>query len=952
MNVLPYITPLLAFLPGVVIVRLVARKTKVLLSTLETILIGSILWNYIMIVPSLILGLFTSYILYYFYIVTCVGLVLLIYAFLRVVVKLNKDRFKHEVIGKLLHFTKENYPFFLCLFNMLLFIVIISVYHPLFLEFDAMSTYLPNARSILHTASLRTNPYHLSSIISVKCTAVSILYSWIILISGGCYFQLLPISYFILTTLVVFLLSKKISGGQASFIAVITFVSMWSVIKTFARFTLYPDIALTFYVSVAIFFFIKGVEGDQPFWYLFSGTAASLAILTSDIGWIFYVMLLAIFPLFFDPKLGKAIFLLLAPILYNFYFVYDLVQFPSDYYLAIIYRQLPVIVLYPLLYYASKFEFRKTDLAKKSLIMFLVPAFLLSPLYIHNLLYHHIITETLWFSWMDSIVARAYYFYTSVHQLQLGLFANSVADYFHWNTIFTSAAFGALYLVPITGGFFSVLRKCNQKDHSSSILLIWFIIFLVMWSVHFKCAYQTAQIRKAYFMAPLFAVITAEGVRLFSKFIRVTKYTFYSFIVYNTFILAYMRKYIESSKNTFSLFSSDLSLVDVSILTLAFLLSFSTPSLLIYVKHHKSKVYRFLIQGRDVANIKRVKLMLQLLIIANTQIILFSYYTSPVLLYVDKYGWNPEYYTTLDFASRISKKYIAEVGLETLLALEGNVSEITEYFNHFVKDNYATIGFYNARLLAYWTNRTFIDLNWPYGYQSVLHILQEDNSSKLIQKLYESNIRYFLIPKSEPVGHYKGWAALREGWECYKCLLNKTLLFKEINANKYFIPVKEFKFYYLYRLFSPYEYYTSLLYEASAEDIKLTNRLTSNITHHDGVVTLHAIASQDVYEWHGVRLPLYLKPTEEYVTLIVKYSMNGIHRSEVYNIELWSVKDDKRDSILISIPLEYSTVPRGLMIKIRGDVFYEPRFIYFFIRTEALGQYTLNLYYVGFLELT
>jgi hypothetical protein len=343
--------------------------------------------------------------------------------------------------------------------------------------------------------------------------------------------------------------------------------------------------------------------------------------------------------------------------------------------------------------------------------------------------------------------------------------------------------------------------------------------------------------------------------------------------------------------------------------------------------------------------------MLPLLTIIIYVFVLFSSYIYPVLLYVNEHGWNPEYYNTLDLAAQISKKYDVEVGLEDIVALEGGVPEIAKYFNEFVTDNYATIGFYNARLLGYWTDRPFIDLTWPYGYQSILSILQEDNSSRLIDKLYESNIRYFLIPKSKPAGQYQGWAALRIGWDFYERLLNKTLLFQEINTNKYFLPIKEFDFYYLFRLFSPYEYDTSLSFEASFENFKLTNDLTSKIIYNNESITLHANASWNTREFHGVRLALSpLKPTRDYVTFVVKYSMNN--PSEMYDVELWSVKDGQRDTVLMGIPLEYSASPKVLMAKIPAEMFYQSLFMDFFITTVTPGEYTLNLYYVGLLELT
>ena len=262
MNLFLFLVPFLAFIPGIFIARSLSKRMGLTASGVETTLVGSIIWLYIIIVPSLILGLFTSYILLYFYIVTAVGLAILACTLFTLIFKIG--RFKavfHEIRG----FIFKNYLFLICFSSLLVLISILTIYHPLFLEFDSTSTYLSNAKSILETASLQINQNQLSPIMDLKSPAVSILYSWTILISNISVLRILPIIYFVLTGLVVFSLSKKLAGGYAPFIAVIVYASMYPVLNVFARFSLYPDIALTFYVSVAALFLSKGIDMTNPF---------------------------------------------------------------------------------------------------------------------------------------------------------------------------------------------------------------------------------------------------------------------------------------------------------------------------------------------------------------------------------------------------------------------------------------------------------------------------------------------------------------------------------------------------------------------------------------------------------------------------------------------------------------------------------------------------------------
>ena len=341
---------------------------------------------------------------------------------------------------------------------------------------------------------------------------------------------------------------------------------------------------------------------------------------------------------------------------------------------------------------------------------------------------------------------------------------------------------------------------------------------------------------------------------------------------------------------------------------------------------------------------KKLELVLSALAITICIAVMTSYYVSPVLLYVNEHGWNPEYYNTLDIAEQISKGYKNEVGLGDIVPLEGGVPEIAKFYNDSITDNYTTIGFYNARLLAYWTDRPFVDLCWPYGYQSILPILQENDSTKLINELYKSNIRYFLIPKL-PTGQYQGWAAPKTAWDYYSNLLNKTVLFQEINKNKYFMPVKEFTFYTLFKLLTPSEYDSSLLYEAATQNFTLTN-VSSNITVTSEAVSLSANVSQNVTNYYGVSfLTSPLETTTDNVTLVMKYSMTNA--ANLYDLELWSLKDGKRSVEIAGYSLGYSASAKVLTLNIPAEVFSEPLYLGVFIRTVTSGDYGLDLFYLG-----
>ena len=271
-------------------------------------------------------------------------------------------------------------------------------------------------------------------------------------------------------------------------------------------------------------------------------------------------MLLATFLLFFASKFRKILFIVITTIMYYYYVLSDLVSLSPAYYVSIIYRTLPVIIVSPILYYASGFKAKITKTPKKNILFFLIPSFLPATLYIHNFLSFHMITES-YLSMSDSIVSKAAAFFTNVQSFPLGLFAGNVTDYFHWNAVFLSAALGGTFLVPLVIGFLSIIYRIKKKsDYLPSAALIWFIVWLLMWSINFQGSYMYADIRRMYYVVPLFAVIIAEGVCMFSKILKVQQNAFYFFLFYVFFMLAYMRAFFEPATETFALFGADLSL--------------------------------------------------------------------------------------------------------------------------------------------------------------------------------------------------------------------------------------------------------------------------------------------------------------------------------------------------------------------------------------------------------
>jgi len=753
---------LLTTLPGVMLIHILTeRKLKVPFSLSELILVGSVIWNFILIVPSLLAGFFGPYILNYFlvFIFISIGVIL---AWLSLIIL---RRLKLSFLFSPLPYFNL-FPLFLLFF----FTLMITVYHPLFLEWDAVSVYLPSAKSIAMTGGLYSI-YHVSEVITFLSPALSIIYAWIFFLARGDYFRLLPFIYFLLTCLTLYQLSRRVSGTHGALIAVFIFASMVSTIRILAIKSLYLDIAFNFFTSVSIFFVRRATEDHNSFWYLFTGMASALAVLTKQLGFITLLLVFSLIILSLDIKFRRTVFLICVLAVFNFFFLWDALAFLHfpEYLKYVFIRQLPIIVLTPVLFFLSN-RYKKGSATLKDIGMFSLPMAFIVLVVIRNIRELGIVSG----GWGPGI-SEASNLSSLIFPLRRSV---DIGSFFAWHPLFLSIGLGAIYLIPMIIGTCDIIYKSCKGDHVPSILLIWVIAFIMMWAFFFGCTYQDFDFRNLYHFAPVFSIIIAKGVNVFTTFLRINeKYSFYPFILFNTIVLVYVWTYYFNGSMMDNLFAFKFNIPDI--LNIYF---FSLLFIIIFL------LYRLFVRKRisfcvAIGSLhKKISFLasMSLLTIILSQIVLFNSIILPVVSYVNRNGWDPRNYNNKYPTSGFA-----------------NIFEVIDYYNTQVKNNYITISFY-AYFLMYYSNRSVIDLGYLYGYQSILPILNCNDSSTLLHKLFNSNIRYFLIPKpSHPT---------QSIYEAYERCFEHFLLFREIKNNRFFIVANEFTYYTLHKLLSPQEY--------------------------------------------------------------------------------------------------------------------------------------------------
>jgi hypothetical protein len=790
---------LLLFLPGIAVFEFLDRKLAWKLTLLEKVVAGSIFWNGAFALASVVFGMYSGLLGSVYWVFGILSSILLgVLVILRIaMVKVSSLTFPH---------LSRNVK--LCLLFLLPIVIVISVislHVRLWTSWDVWAVWLPASKSIIARGDLLYQTFFLSKeIVAVTPPFVPLLYSWTSTISGGDFFQFLPIIYYVLLGFASYLLCRAIFEDKRIAIgAVIISTTSMVGIATLFGYTLHPDIPTAFFICTAMYYMVKLLKGDtRTVNVLLLGTSLSLLLLSQVIGLLIAYVFISFLLLCLRLPFRKGFFVLA----FLFPMVFLLVN-------AKYFEFLPLLVLYGLgLILIVKRTTLNSNLKMWKALTVLIPI-LPTAFYLYSI-------GKLTGIWAYGAVVSSSF--QSAYDLLRSLAASSqntlsFMDAARLDDIFFRFSFIALLLLFLVG-LFSVARK---RDASTSFLIIIILMFLTVFLQQPRMFYPSLSsdvgyIRRYLYIVPVVAIFAAKGFEwLYQSWgsirNRTMKRPFFiaSLILYCSLSTVYLFERTNSawpyplsslsviSELQTSLAESYATAFDLVVLGAILLLCLEIPKLICFVKAKVSP-----------AKMRKLSSVLLVLVACSSLLVVYSL--------------------------RAPLGGIAANGDTTRLALPADAQELVTYFNG-LKDNGVVIGFSKYFLVTF-ANRQIIDLSMPSCVITFKEVFQNVSLPVLTDALSSRNIRYIIVPKSQQLAEFEIFTSIRAFFPSLGSLfasarinLDKSLtnfdIYRILTPDEYAQYLQNLSYYYNYKnnpiVISGDN--QSLLYKTSIENITLSD---------------------------------------------------------------------------------------------------------------------------------
>jgi len=780
------------------------------------------LGNFLLIAPSILIGFFSNYLNGLFGIYTLFSLSALVIFFIVLL------RQKIWLLIRNIEFS--DFGFKVYLFVILLFALFVLFFHTLYIEYDAIFTFFPFAKSIALTGSMKYNVYDQSVLSTGMAPGLPIIYAWAFTTINSLnaigiqndlrwfdLFRPIPAVYFLLTALVIYMIARETLQKKHAFLPVIIFMSFPSTILTLSAFTYYLDLGFVFYLVSSILCLIRTSKTRKPIWFFLTGVTSSLLLLAKELSVFIIPIIFSMLILISSIKYRRFIFVILSTFPFYVLFIWDIRVFPTSALSWILMRQLPVFALSVVLYYLSNTVKKSNNfLTWKNLTLFLIPFIPSALFFLRGIVY----LGTLYSNWGPGLTEP-----TSILYAVLGTQkAIEVTNFLRWDIPFLSLGLGVSYLIPIIIFFVYLFKRRHQEDKLVNPLVL-MILFTLIETMSFTLVGSQAESRRMYYFAPILAIFAANGLMLFNDFLK-SKYFIYLFTFFNSIIISYIWLYRVNFQNLLELSYLKKSLglanpLDLTFLSMVFIgvflaLPFAQKKLRIEdpqnlklriktpkrVRAHpiEQKILRTRVfadsevRGHTrmratvlTSSIEKKKFRSQTplnrrvmyhlkgritsLFFLTLSCLMVVYPTIPTFLQ----GVNRDF----DFLSFQYDVYEP--------AYENGILVVGYYYTGYIDDNHVTVSFGGAPL-RYFANRSVINLANVKGVQSMQNILTITSPEDLLRTLNNSNIRYFLIPRSN-----------NSFYHLYLGFQESFYLFRFIEEDGHFQSIKEFDYYKLVR---------------------------------------------------------------------------------------------------------------------------------------------------------
>jgi len=748
----------LLFIPGILLLLGLSKKIK--LDFLEKVLFGSVIWNYLFISSTVLLGITTNLVVLYFEFFQLISIAIIIIACMLLVKNVKKI-----TIPKIkLNLTVV--PRLVVLLAVLILCFLLIYFHTIFVEWDAVSYYIPSAKSILVSQGLTSQPYRQLGFFD-SSPSIPAIFAWLINLSSIDSLYTIPIAYFALTSIVIFLIFRRLFPKRSSTIPIMIFASLPTVLVTISSRALYLDMPFMLFLLSTLYSAIriataKSDGNNTKFDYVMFSIGLTLLCLTR-IEFGLFLFPVAIITILFTLKIKGWQIIAFSAIGMVYYAreIRNILLNQSSWF-SYLQRLIPVIIVSFLVFIIlRKLSFENNQAKKLVNKKFVVATLLLTtPLIAYllsNIIISGFITPALPIN-NSEIVQSAEFFNQISPPLTI-----SWIESLRWDNIVTVWWLISPYLIPITISLFWILKRLTKKELSQSLfvpLLFFSAGLFILWSI----LYCDPQPRRLYYFAPLVAIIASDGLFKIKKYFSSTGFAL-RVPTYIIAITAYtLAKLGIDSVNDLALSYKPLYLPTADIL---FLLVSVLFFLIIFIPYET-----LLPRIRKKINPPSISPKIVTLLALGLNLIIVMPIFCPVISSTLKTGYQSR-----------SQDY----------NLWYYYPEVVNYYNENVTDNGVTVGYFCNELITF-SNRSVIDLFNPVYGMPIYTIVNSSDETEILNRLEELNVRYFLVPNK---GTYF--------YPYYEGLINNTAFGNILSDNPQYYVLKSFVSFTLYRYDSNYQ---------------------------------------------------------------------------------------------------------------------------------------------------
>jgi len=734
--------------PGIVLFHKFKTRNSTLsgyLSINRELIFGILVWHYIFVMGSIMFDIARFSVLLWFNIFGVLSGGILLWELFSIFRIWSWSTFRAKDSTRYTHswtinlrFSQEAFFYgMVVVFGLLLIVYIAlgSFFQPILTNWDAVAVYLPVAKSILLTGSMRGDTLYAPGDMAKMPPLVPLMYAWIMFWSSSTIaVRFISITYLLLDVLIIYetgkLLVKNRYGGM---VASILYLAMPSTQYLFIKEGLYLEPALTFYLMASIYGTLllfrtadacnKNKEESKhsnlmQMIILFTAISLGLSALTKEMGIVLGFLIVGAFTMLITRT--RWLFTLVAYFpLIAYYLLYAKPLLPlmeefSNVRILLIVKFSILIMFLIISFTLSILSFRKIHLRVRfnEIALLLIPLLFSSLYYINNFVSFGVITSH--YLDVEDVSQKMLESYGLVYHYNPTV---SIGSYCAFDKAFLSFFGGGMILPALLLGLFKTFK---EKENEMIFISLYLIFSLCIWSLYFQCPYKGQDYRFLYYLNLPMLLLSVYGIfATFNKYPadRITNALVTAIVVAINLAAVwflFINGLVAPTMTLLDLSFREPSITDVAVLAIPWLLFDSI----------KEKIF-----SRPYRKIKKILLIVCFLFLIMMSSYLIGSQISFVKNWLNKVDPNE-----INAANVISPYYDAWI-------------EVADYYKTEITDNYTTLS-YGMEVLRYFINKPFLNIQYKDILIKVAPDLLDNNLTNSIRNLYEKKVKYILLPKN------------------------------------------------------------------------------------------------------------------------------------------------------------------------------------------------------------